>query len=117
MSTGIGRHKFSTNHKSIWKPDLAICPYCGFDECEADHVDVGVGLVQCGPYYCPKCHASEASSRDTRQLTDRESETGWYEPGTPVSETANTVNGVLVDHKEAKAMYDIGLLDMKAPKL
>lgn len=34
------------------------CPYCG-TECEADWVDVGVGFVQCGPYYCENCGASE----------------------------------------------------------
>lgn len=34
------------------------CPYCG-TECEADWVDVGVGVIQCGPYYCENCGASE----------------------------------------------------------
>ena len=27
--SGIGNHEYSTDYKSIWKPDLAICPYCG----------------------------------------------------------------------------------------
>lgn len=35
------------------------CPYCGFEDCEADWVDVGVGMVQCGPYHCYECGASE----------------------------------------------------------
>lgn len=113
MSTGIGKHEFSTNHRNIYRPDLAICLYCGFDSCEADHCDVGIGMVQCGPYYCPQCRASEISSLDNRELTPREKETGWFQPGSPVSDVANTVNGQLVDHREAKQMYDIGLLDLK----
>lgn len=113
MSTGIGKHEFSTNHKSIWNPDQAICPYCKYEHCEADHVDVGIGLVQCGPYHCPVCEASEVSSLDTRELSDRERQTGWFEPGSRVSDVANTVNGKLVNHRQAKEMYDIGLLDAK----
>lgn len=34
------------------------CPYCG-DSMEADFVDVGVGMMQCGPYHCYSCGASE----------------------------------------------------------
>lgn len=34
------------------------CPYCESDM-EADWVDVGVGSVQCGPYHCMNCGASE----------------------------------------------------------
>lgn len=34
------------------------CPYCRMDM-EADWVDVGVGMVQCGPYHCWNCGASE----------------------------------------------------------
>lgn len=34
------------------------CPYCKSDM-EADWVDVGVGMVQCGPYHCFDCGASE----------------------------------------------------------
>lgn len=113
MSTGIGNHKFSTDNKSIWEPDLAICPYCQYEHCEADFCDVGVGLIQCGPYYCPVCKASEISSLDTRILSEKEKETGWFEPGKPVSDVANTVNGKLVNHKEAKEYYNIGLLDVK----
>lgn len=112
MSTGIGNHKLvggGRNHP--YEEPKAICPYCECDMCHADFVDVGIGVVQCGPYFCPECNASEISSRDTRELTEREEETGWYEPYTPVSETANTCRGVLVDHKTAKSLYNIGLLD------
>ena len=111
MSTGIGNHKFSKKSKHAYGEDIAICPYCGYDDCRADFVDVGVGMVQCGPYFCPACNASEISSRDTRELTQKEEETGWYEPFTEVSETANTCRGKLVDHKTAKDLYDMGLLD------
>ena len=34
------------------------CPYCN-NVTYADSVDVGVGFVQCGPYYCESCGASE----------------------------------------------------------
>lgn len=37
---------------------LHACPYCD-TEMEADFVDVGVGYVQCGPYHCYSCGASE----------------------------------------------------------
>ncbi|MDT2173304.1 hypothetical protein [Paenibacillus larvae] len=105
------------------------CPYCG-SECEADWVDVGVGMVQCGPYHCQECGASEMGPeqrewyefidgrlvwKDCHPYNDKEIETGWYDPnnGKKISPYANTVNGVLVDHKTAKLMYDIGLLDEK----
>lgn len=88
------------------------CPYCNA-QCECDWVDVGVGFVQCGPYYCPDCGASEAHCDDQRAMTEEEARTGWYAPGTPVSELANTCCGVLVDHQTAKTLYDSGLLDSK----
>lgn len=116
MSTGIGKHKFAGGDdyaRSAYSTPKAICPYCGHDDCEADYVDVGVGMVQCGPYYCSECRASEASYLDARVLTEREEETGWYEPETPVSESANTCDGALVDHKTAKALYVRGMLDNK----
>jgi hypothetical protein len=28
------------------------CPNCGFPDCRADFVDIGVGEEQCGPYVC-----------------------------------------------------------------
>lgn len=116
MSTGIGKHEYSTNDFSAYSEPKAICPYCGDANCEADWVDVGIGSVQCGPYHCMSCMASEISYLDKRDLTEKEKDTGWYEPGTPVSESANTVNGALVDHKTAKELYRAGLLDIKGEK-
>ena len=92
---------------------MKTCPYCGYDKCEADYVDIGVGLQQCGPYHCDVCGASQIGPEDTRQLTEIEKKHRWYAPGTPVSETANTVNGQLVDHITAKKLYRLGLLDKK----
>ncbi|MOA61597.1 hypothetical protein D3C78_1867770 [compost metagenome] len=47
-------------------------------------------------------------------FSDIEIETNWYEPESKqVSPYANTVNGVLVDHKTAKIAYNLGLLDEK----
>lgn len=56
------------------------CPYCGA-ACEADWVDIVVDLVQAGPYHCTKCLASQIGQcGDNYARTDREKETGWYEP-------------------------------------
>lgn len=114
MSSGIGNHAYVPGtSRGPYSEPVAICPYCSYPGCEADYVDVGVGLIQCGPYFCPQCEASEASSLDTRVRTDEENRTGWYAPGTPVSEAANTCDGVLVNHVVAKTLYGLGLLDPK----
>ncbi|QXV72933.1 hypothetical protein [Edwardsiella phage PVN06] len=111
---GLGNHEFSTNNNSIWKPDLAVCPYCGYEKCEADFCDVGVGLVQCGPYHCDRCHAIEIGVYDKpSQLSNEEEEKGWYAPGRRYVGCANTVNGELVNHDDAKKLYEMGLLDDK----
>lgn len=115
MSTGLGNHKFSRGGKNTYDEPFAYCPYCNCPDCFADWVDVGIGMVQCGPFYCPKCHASEASSLDKRELTEKEKQTGWYEPGTPVSEVANQVNGQLVSHDDAMELYPLGILDNCKP--
>ncbi|WP_301171055.1 hypothetical protein [Brevibacillus nitrificans] len=106
------------------------CPYCG-TTCEADWVDVGVGMVQCGPYHCESCHASEIGPeyfdcseydnekgryvfKEGHPFSDKEIETGWYDPESKkISPYANTVNGQLVNHETAKAAYRMGLLDEK----
>lgn len=89
------------------------CPYCR-TECEADWVDVGVGMVQCGPYYCDDCGASQIGPHDSeRKLSEQELKTGWYAPGEPVSDKANTFMGKPVDHITAKELYRKGLLDEK----
>lgn len=51
------------------------CPYCK-DMMEADFVDVGVGMVQCGPYHCCNCNASEIGPElDKWFYKDREGKT------------------------------------------
>ncbi|MBE7897958.1 hypothetical protein G7L40_02345 [Paenibacillus polymyxa] len=87
------------------------CPYCSC-ECHADWVDTGFGhmgaYVQCGPYYCQACGASEIGAYDNpRELSEQEEQTGWYKPGSPVSDKANTYNGKPVDHKTAKEFGNI----------
>lgn len=89
------------------------CPYCGSD-CYADFVDVDVCMVQCGPYFCDSCHASEIGPNDdkSRELNEDEKRTGWYRPGAPVGSSCNTVGGVLIrDHEVAHGLYRLGLLD------
>lgn len=131
------------------------CPYCG-STCEADWVDVGIGMTQCGPYYCLDCKASEIGLYDdigfdrklyhewftknhkfekqkngkgkfifigkgedsfelpkTSKITHEEWEKGWYKPNSPMGSSVNTSNGVYVNHKDAKILYDNGLLDEK----
>lgn len=81
------------------------CPYCGAD-CDADWVDVGVGMVQCGPYHCLGCKASEIGPHDKpRPLTDLEQQTGWYAPDTPPGSSANVIGGQVVSYKEMDAAY------------
>jgi hypothetical protein len=86
------------------------CPYCCFADCEADWVDVGVGYIQCGPYYCPDCGASEIGpfdpDRDDAHTADAK-RTGWYPPGAPLSALANAIGGIPVDHQTAKAVYEL----------
>lgn len=81
------------------------CPYC--DElCEADWVDVGVGFIQCGPYHCEACGASQIGPYDQeRLLTDKEKETGWYGPGQPPGSSANVIDGKVVSSKEMLRVY------------
>lgn len=89
---------------------LEACPYCGA-MCDADWVDVGVGLVQAGPYHCQNCHASEAGPYDTpREQPDLnkaalEAQFGWYAPNSPPGSSANTFMGQIIGHQEAKALY------------
>jgi hypothetical protein len=134
---------------SIYDIPTEKCPYCDTDM-EADWVDNGVGMVQCGPYHCLVCNASEIgpelydwyySDREGNTLylpgkrryvpwaskklkcspgpvlkpdhpfTEEELKTGFYKR--KISPYANTVGGKLVDHQEAKELYNIGLLDEK----
>lgn len=112
--SGIGKHKYSHEASHVYGESIAICPYCENEKCYADFVDVGVGLVQCGPYYCQECDASEIGRcDDPRELTDEEKEKGWYKPGADFGSSVNTVNGNYVDHKTAKTMYEFGILDEK----
>lgn len=53
------------------------CPYCG-NPCEADFVDIGVGMQQVSPYRC-ECGAVEAGPYDDT-LENADPNTGWYPP-------------------------------------
>lgn len=81
------------------------CPYCG-TECRADFCDVGVGMVQVGPFHCDECHASEIGPYDERrELTERERKAGWYAPGAEPGSSANVIGGRIVGHVEMKDAY------------
>ena len=82
------------------------CPYCG-SWCDADFVDIGVGFVQCGPYHCDQCGASEIGPYDdeSRTLIDDERATGWYAPGSEPGSSANVIHGQVVSHQVMKAAY------------
>ncbi len=99
----------TSNYQNLFSVEpTESCPYCG-ETCHADFVDNGFGpyAVQCGPYHCDGCGASEVGPEG-----GGDEATGWYPPDSgQVSPYANTVNGVLVDHVTAKVMYDLGLLD------
>lgn len=81
------------------------CPYCGAI-CRADFVDNGVGFLQCGPYHCDACGASEIGAYDReRELSAQENSTGWYGPGSPPGSTANVIGGRIVSHVQARDAY------------
>lgn len=106
------------NHVSIpssrrdpYDEPFESCPYCG-ESCEADFVDVGIGVVQCGPYHCYKCGASEIGPEGSEGCLEIEKKIGWYQDG-KISPYANAVNGEIIDHKSAKKAYELGVLSSK----
>lgn len=86
------------------------CPFCKA-MCCADFVDVGIGLVQCGPFHCEACGGSEIGPHDEpRQLTAQEESAGWYGPGERPGSTANLNNeGRHVRHFEADTAYRVSV--------
>lgn len=104
------------------------CPYCNA-KCDADFCDVGVGWIQCGPYHCVQCGASEIGPYDNyvdpyrsytfpndppdkpkenpRVLELQESRTGWYQPASAPGSSANVIGGKIVSHKVMKDTYQI----------
>lgn len=82
------------------------CRYCTA-LCCADFVDVGVGWVQCGPFHCEACGASEIGPHDTHcELSAQEEKTGWYAPGRPAGSSANVDrHGRHIRHFEADTLY------------
>jgi hypothetical protein len=110
--TPLARAAFRLEAEEAKKRD---CPYCG-QRCECDWVDVGVvGEIPCGPYVC-SCGASSIGAFDGNECTPEEVRCGWYAPGRPVSDKANTYNGEVVDHVTARELHRRGLLDPKGPK-
>lgn len=98
-------------HNGGYDEPTEACPYCG-TAMVCDWCDVGVGSVQCGPYHCDDCGASEIGPERLEEgfeATDEEMATGFYR--NRHSPLANTVNGTLVDHKTAKRAYELGVLD------
>lgn len=85
---------------------LQRCPYCE-TVCHADWVDVGPGMVQCGPFHCDNCHASEIGPYDNpRPLSVDEERTGWYAPNSDPGSSANVVCGQIVSADIAKKIYE-----------
>lgn len=81
------------------------CPYCSAD-CEADWVDVGVGHIQCAPFHCEDCGASEIGAYDKpRELSEIEEKHGWYAPNSEFGSSANVVEGKIVSHQVALDAY------------
>lgn len=85
---------------------VCSCPYCKNEECYADFCDVGVGMVQCGPFYCESCLASEIGPYDEkRPLSKQERRRGWYAPGQEPGSSANVVDGKIISHREMESLY------------
>lgn len=92
---------------SAYDTPMMNCPYCD-DPMDADWVDVGVGMVQCGPYHCFNCHASQIgpefeAEKAAGKLSAEEILTGFYRGR--ISPLANQLNGVPISHKLADAIY------------
>ena len=88
-----------------------VCPYCADEHCEADWTDVGVGLVQTGPYHCYCCGATEIGPFDTSGPTPEESTIGWYAPNSAnLPDTVSTLDGKFIDAKTALDWYRKGLV-------
>jgi len=91
--------------RKAYETPTSKCPYCDAF-CEADFVDVGVGMVQCGPYHCDQCMASEIGPNDNPiELTKEEDDKGWYKPGADPGSSANTIKGKIVSHKIMRDTY------------
>lgn len=84
------------------------CPYCNA-LCCADFVDVGVGMVQCGPFHCEACGASEIGPYDDdRPLSAIEEDAGWYAPDSTPGSSANVDDdGNHIRYFEADTLYRI----------
>lgn len=92
-----------SNYHDYNRPEL--CPYCSAP-CYADFVDVDVGMVQCGPYHCEFCGASQIGPNDEyRELTEKENKTGWYGPNSEPGSSANVIDGKIVSHQIALHVY------------
>lgn len=97
---------------SAYDTHTETCPYCKTEGCEADWCDVGVGVVQCGPFICGNCGATSIGAHDKNSITEEENRTGWYRPG-KIGSSVNTFRGKPVDHKTALELYRAGILDEK----
>ena len=87
--------------RSAWETPDVPCPYCG-EMCSAEFVNVGVGMVQCSPYYCRSCGAIEIGPGTTpdRPLADDERRTGWtIQEHTPFQQMIRTAFDGLVDEE------------------
>lgn len=85
------------------------CPHCAAMMEEPDLVDVGIGMVQCGPYVCDSCGASEIgpeyrAAKAAGELNPDEIRTHFYQNGR-ISPHANQHNGKVISHKLADALY------------
>lgn len=58
-----------------------VCPFC-LSKTDAEFVDVGVGLQQCGPNFCAECGATEIGPGFTPE-TDEPQLCGWYKRKPP----------------------------------
>jgi hypothetical protein len=85
--------------------EIRACPYCN-KPCDADWVDVGVGWIQCGPFHCEFCRASEIGPHDEpRPLSADEERTGWYAPDSEPGSSANVIDGQVVSAEMARFAY------------
>lgn len=55
------------------------CPFCGSSHVEYDEVDIGVGMIQCGPAGCAECNSFQfRPGEDTSFATPEEVTVQWW---------------------------------------
>ena len=64
------------------------CPFCGYDKCDAEFIDIGVGEQQTCPYGCNNCLSFQLSPyrEDENEVLDADERRCGWRKGTLLAE-------------------------------